>query len=71
MAYVLAPELFETDQRAVRVVTDGMTIGHVVAAEKRHSSKPGPWFGVPLSNVTVGVDVQGVQQLLEATITKK
>jgi|TARA_B110000977_G_C11030163_1_gene474893 inosine-uridine nucleoside N-ribohydrolase len=71
VAYVLAPELFETDQRAVRVVTDGMTIGHVVAAEKRHSSKPGPWFGVPLSNVTVGVDVQGVQQLLEATITKK
>ena len=69
VAYVLDPGLFETDQRAVRVVTDGMTIGDVVAAQKRHYSRPGPWFGVPLSTVTVGVDVPGVQRLLEATIT--
>jgi inosine-uridine nucleoside N-ribohydrolase len=71
VAYVLDPGLFDTSERAVRVVTDGMTIGHVVAAEKRHSSQPGPWFGVPLSTVTVGVDVPGVQRLLEETITKE
>lgn len=71
VAYVLNPGLFETSQRAVRVVTDGMTIGHVVAAEKRHSSQPGPWFGVPLSTITLGVDIPGVQRLLEATITKE
>jgi inosine-uridine nucleoside N-ribohydrolase len=69
VAYVLDPGLFKTDKRAVRVVTDGMTIGDVVAAEKRHYSRPGPWFGVPLSTVTVDVDVLGVQRLLGATIT--
>jgi inosine-uridine nucleoside N-ribohydrolase len=71
VAYLLNPGLFKTDERAVRVVTDGMTIGHVVAAEKRHFSRPGPWFGLPFSKVTIGVDVPGVQQLLEAVITEE
>lgn len=71
VAYLLNPELFTTDERAVRVVTDGITIGHVVAAEKRHFSRPGPWFGLPFSKVTLGVDVPGVQQLLEAAITEE
>ena len=71
VAYLLNPGLFKTDERAVRVVTDGMTIGHVVAAEKRHFSRPGPWFGLPFSQVTIGVDVPGVQQLLEAAITEE
>jgi inosine-uridine nucleoside N-ribohydrolase len=71
VAYVLDPGLFKTDKRAVRVVTDGMTIGDVVAAEKRHYSRPGPWFGVPLSTVTVDVDVAGVQRVLGAAITNE
>jgi len=42
MAFVVDRSLFRTEARAVRVVTDGMAIGEVIAATERHYSQPGP-----------------------------
>ena len=70
MAYVIDPSLFETEERATRVVTDGITIGDVVAATERHYSEPGPWHGIPLAKITTAVDSAGVMQLIEETLAK-
>lgn len=71
MAFIVDPSLFATEARAVRVVTDGMTIGEVIAATERHYSQPGPWYGIPKADITVGVDGQGVLDLIEGTITAR
>ena len=70
MAYVIDPSLFETEERATRVVTDGITIGDVVAATERHYSEPGPWHDMPLAKITTAVDSAGVMRLIEETLTK-
>ena len=69
MAFAIDPKLFRTESRAVRVVTEGMAIGEVIAATERHWSQPGPWFGIPKADVTVEVDSAGVLALIEKTIT--
>ncbi len=71
MAFVIDPSLFRTEKRAVRVVTEGMAIGEVIAATERHYSQPGPWFGIPKAVITVEVDSQGVLDLFERTITEQ
>ena len=71
MAFVIDPDLFRTEERAVRVVTEGMAIGEVIAATERHYIQPGPWFGIPKASITAEVDSQGVLDLLEETITKR
>ncbi len=71
MAFVVDPSLFRTEARAVRVVTDGMAIGEVIAAAERHYSQPGPWYDLPKANVTMEVDGQGVLDLLEKTIVSR
>lgn len=68
MAFVVDPTLFQTEARAVRVVTDGMAIGEVIAAAERHYSQPGPWYDIPKAKVTTEVDGQAVVDLLEKTI---
>lgn len=68
MAFVIDPTLFRTEKRAVRVVTDGMAIGEVIAATERHSSQPGPWHEIPKASITVEVDGGGVLKLFENTI---
>ena len=70
VAYLVRPDLFKTEKRAIRVVTDGMTIGDVVAAKEMHYSQPGPWHGIPLATITTDVDAEGVLQLIEDTITQ-
>lgn len=70
MAYVIEPSLFETEQRATRVVTDGITIGDVVAATERHYSEPGPWHDMPLATITTAVDSASVMRLIEQTLAK-
>ena len=71
MAFVIDPSLFRTEKRAVRVVTEGMAIGEVIAATERHYSQPGPWFGIPKAFITVEVDSQGVLDLFERTVTEQ
>lgn len=68
MAFVIRPDLFETELRAIRVVTDGISIGDVVAAKELHYSQPGPWHGVPLARITTLVDSDGVMQLIERAL---
>lgn len=70
MAFVIDPSLFETEDRATRVVTDGITIGDVVAATERHYSEPGPWHDMPLARITTAVDSAGVMRLLEETLAQ-
>lgn len=70
VAYLIRPELFKTEERAIRVVTDGITIGDLVAAKEMHYSQPGPWHGIPLATITTDVDAEGVLQLIEDTITQ-
>lgn len=71
MAYVVAPNLFQTEDRAIRVVTDGISIGDVIAAKELHYAQPGPWFGIPLATITTEVDADGVMQLLEDALTEQ
>jgi len=68
VAYVVDPSLFQTEDRAIRVVTDGITIGDVVAATERHYNEPGPWHGIPLATITTDVDSEGVMRLIEDAI---
>ena len=68
MAYVINPDLFQTEQRAIRVVTDGISIGHVIAAKERHYGQPGPWFDIPLATITTDVDSDGVMKMIADTI---
>ncbi len=63
--------LFRTEARAVRVVTDGMAIGDVIAATERHYRQPGPWHDIHQANITMEVDSQGVLDLIEKTITAR
>lgn len=71
MAFIVEPDLFRTEARAVRVVTDGMAIGEVIAATERHASQPGPWHDIPKANVTMEVDSEAVLELLEQTIISR
>lgn len=71
MAYVADPSLFQTEERAIRVVTDGISIGDVIAAKEMHYKQPGPWFGIPLATITTEVDADGVMQLLEQALTEQ
>ena len=68
VAYIVAPGLFKTEERAIRVVTDGISIGDVIAAKEMHFNSPGPWYGIPLATITTGVDSEGVMQLIEKAL---
>ena len=57
MAYLVEPALFQTEKRAIRVVTDGISIGDVIAAKSVHYDAPGPWYGLPLATITTKVIV--------------
>jgi len=71
MAFIVDRSLFETEARAVRVVTDGMAIGEVIAATERHYSQPGHWYDMPKARITTEVDSLGVLDLIETTITSR
>ena len=68
VAFFLDKSMFSTEKRAIRVVTDGMSIGDVVAAGPAHYKQPGPWYGVPLASVTTAVEADEVMQLIESTL---
>jgi inosine-uridine nucleoside N-ribohydrolase len=68
MAYLVEPALFQTEKRAIRVVTDGISIGDVIAAKSVHYDAPGPWYGLPLATITTKVDSAGVMDLIKETL---
>ena len=69
IAYMLDDSLFATEKRAIRVVTDGISIGDVIAATAAHYEQQGPWYGIPLASITTEVDSAAVMQLIENTLT--
>ncbi len=71
VAYLVDPTLFQTEERAIRVVTDGISIGDVIAAKEMHYNQPGPWYGIPLATITTEVDAVGVMQLLQQALTEQ
>jgi inosine-uridine nucleoside N-ribohydrolase len=71
MAFVVNPSLFTTEERAIRVVTDGISIGDVIAAKEMHYNTPGPWFGIPLATITTEVDADGVMGLIEEALVAR
>ncbi len=71
MAFVVDPGLFETEERATRVVTDGMAIGEVIAATERHWSQPGPWHDMPKAKITTTVDSERLLKLLEDALLSR
>ena len=66
--FFLDKSMFSTEKRAIRVVTDGMSIGDVVAAGPAHYKQPGPWYGIPLASITTAVEADEVMQLIESTL---
>ncbi len=71
VAYLVDPTLFQTEERAIRVVTDGISIGDVIAAKEMHYNQPGPWYGIPLATITTEIDADGVMQLLQQALTEQ
>ena len=71
MVYLVDPSLFATEKRAIRVVTDGISIGDVIAAKSIHYQNPGPWYGVPLATITTTVDSVGVMKSIEDTLINR
>ena len=69
MVYLVDQSLFGTEKRAIRVVTDGIGIGDVIAAKSIHYQNPGPWYGIPLATITTTVDSGGVMKIIEDTLT--
>lgn len=68
VAFFIDESIFSTEKRAIRVVTDGMSIGDVVAAGPAHYKQPGPWYGIPLASVTTAVEADKVMRLIESTL---
>ncbi|MEC8491844.1 MAG: nucleoside hydrolase, partial [Pseudomonadota bacterium] len=68
VAFFVDESMFSTEKRAIRVVTDGMSIGDVVAAGPAHYKQPGPWYGIPLASVTTAVEADKVMRLIETTL---
>jgi hypothetical protein len=66
---MLDDSLFATEKRAIRVVTDGISIGDVIAATAAHYEQQGPWYGIPLASITTEVDSAAVMRLIENTLT--
>jgi inosine-uridine nucleoside N-ribohydrolase len=71
VAYLVDESLFTTEKRAVRVVTDGISIGDVIAAKSMHYESPGPWYGIPLATITTKVDSARVMKLIEKAMTDR
>ena len=69
IAYVIQPELFQTEIGAIRVVTDGLAIGQTVFAPAGESFPPGPWDNVPHKQVCVDVNSDAFLELYLRTVT--
>ncbi|MGF6770050.1 purine nucleosidase [Paraburkholderia sp. GAS199] len=68
VAYVLAPHLYTTRSGPVRVLTEGIAVGQTI---QKPSTMPVPapdWDSRPSCEVCIGVDVQGMLALYEATL---
>ena len=71
IAYVLAPELFQVRSGAIRVVTEGISIGQTIMVPGGRLFPPGDWHNVPESRGCVGVNAEALLQLYESVLLKQ
>ena len=71
IAYVLAPELFQVQTGAIRVVTEGISIGQTIMVPGGRLFPPGNWHNVPESQGCVGVAAQELLSLYESVLLKQ
>lgn len=68
VAYLLAPELFETRGGAVRVVTEGIAFGQTIQKPAGTGFPPSAWDGRPEHLVCVDVDSEGLRRLYRSSL---
>ncbi|MEM7084477.1 MAG: nucleoside hydrolase, partial [Pseudomonadota bacterium] len=68
VAYVLAPELFETRAAGVRVVTDGPALGQTIWSDPEVRYETGDWRDLPVNTICTGVNSAGVLELYRKTL---
>lgn len=68
IAYVLAPDLFKVSSGAIRVVTEGISIGQTIMVPGGRLFPPGDWHNVPESRGCVGVDSKALLELYDSVL---
>ncbi len=71
VAYVIAPELFETEAARVRVASEGLALGQTITTFR--SPPPEfwtPWYQAPEVRVCTGVNSEQLLQLYESTLSR-
>lgn len=71
VAYLLAPELFQTRTGALRVSTDGITRGQTILVPAGKKFPPSAWDEVPHSRGCVKVDAAALLDLYETTLANR
>lgn len=69
LAYVIDPTLFTTICGPVRVVTEGVAVGHTLLDRQQRWRTPNPWSSAPPVNVCLGVDSERLLALYRQRIT--
>ncbi|CAN7654972.1 nucleoside hydrolase [Rhizobium sp. LjRoot98] len=66
--YVVAPELFTLRSGAIRVVCGGIADGQTIQKADDHIFPPSDWDNLPSQNICIGVDAEGVLDLISKTL---
>jgi inosine-uridine nucleoside N-ribohydrolase len=69
VAYLLRPEIFQTRDAAVRVVTEGIAMGQTIWSEANPNYFTKAWSDVPTCRICTGVDSQALLKLYRDTLT--
>jgi inosine-uridine nucleoside N-ribohydrolase len=68
VAYLLNPDLFETEQAVVRVVTEGIAMGETIASSPGAIYESNEWQDKPIVNICTGVDSERLLDLYKSTL---
>ena len=68
VAFVIDPTLFEVRRGAVRVVTEGITLGQTCQSPEGELFGPSAWDDQPIQAATVAVDGSGLLKLYAETM---
>ncbi len=68
VAYLLDPTLFTTRRGAIRVMTEGLSIGQTIQKPDGTSFAPGAWDDRPSHAICIDVDAAGLIDLYRRTI---
>ena len=69
VAYLLRPDIFETRNAAVRVVTDGIAMGQTIWSEPSTNHMTEAWSGVPACKICTEVNSQALLSLYRDTLS--